>query len=98
MALEAIEQRKPKEHQRSVLPPAILIGANGRMVQLTVKEFEQARTELLDHLFWRSMIHLNPETEAPPRLSAGTKRCEQCPFYRGDIRRCGPEGEPLGLQ
>ncbi len=98
MALEAIEQRKPKEDRRSVLPPAILIGANGRMVQLTSDEFEQSRTELLEHLFWRSMLHLNPETEAPPRLPAETKLCEQCPFYRGDVRRCGPEGEPLGLQ
>jgi hypothetical protein len=98
MALEAIEQRKPKQDRRSVLPPAILIGANGRMVQLTSDEFEQSRTELLEHLFWRSMLHLNPETEAPPRLPAETKLCEQCPFYRGDVRRCGPEGEPLGLQ
>lgn len=98
MALEAIEQRKPKEHRRTVLPPAILIGANGRMVQLTIDEFETSREELLEHLFWRSMLHLNSETEEPPRLPTDSKLCEQCPFYRGDIRRCGPEGAPLGLQ
>ena len=98
MALEAIEQRKPEEHRRMILPPAILIGANGRMVQLTTEEFETSRTQLLEHLFWRSMLHLRPETEEPPRLSAGSAICEQCPFYRGDVRRCGPEGEPLGLQ
>ncbi|MCH1461314.1 MAG: PD-(D/E)XK nuclease family protein, partial [Candidatus Poseidonia sp.] len=98
MALEAIEQRKPEEHRRMILPPAILIGANGRMVQLTTEEFETSRTQLLEHLFWRSTLHLRPETEEPPRLSAGSAICEQCPFYRGDVRRCGPEGEPLGLQ
>ena len=35
LALEAIESRKPTHLQRQILPPALLLGANGRMVQLS---------------------------------------------------------------
>jgi ATP-dependent exoDNAse (exonuclease V) beta subunit len=97
IALEAMEARRPKDEQRLVLPPALLLGANGRMVQLTNDEFLQAKSDLNQHLAWRSAVHLNPDLEEPPRLPSGSEHCRSCPFYRGDLRRCGPEGEPLGF-
>ena len=97
MALEAIEAKKPAAEQRRILPPALLLGANGRMVQLSQGAFEQAKEDLRAHLNWRASVHLNPHMEEPPRLPSGAETCRQCPFYRGDLRRCGPEGEPLGF-
>ena len=98
MALEAMEAAKPVEERRRVLPPALLVGANGRVIQLTQSSFERAKAVLRDHLKWRTAVHLNPDLEEPPRLKAGAKTCGMCPFYRGDLRRCGPEGEPLGFR
>ena len=98
MALEAMENKKPVDQRRRVLPPALLLGANGRIVQLTEEQFGAAKRDLLDHLQWRSAVHLNPLLPEPPRLAAGSELCRTCPFYRGDLRRCGPEGEPLGFR
>ena len=98
VALEAMEAAKPEEDRRHVLPPALLVGANGRMIQLTKTRFEQAKDVLRNHLKWRTAVHLNPELAEPPRLKAGSMTCTMCPFYRGDLRRCGPEGEPLGFR
>ena len=97
MALEAIEALKPASERRRILPPALLLGANGRIVQLSQGAFEQATSDLKAHLNWRASVHLNPDMEEPPRLSSGAEICRQCPYYRGDLRRCGPEGEPLGF-
>ena len=97
MALEAVEARKPASEQRRILPPALLLGANGRMVQLSRGAFDQAKSDLRAHLDWRASVHLNPHMEEPPRLASGALICRQCPFYRGDLRRCGPQGEPLGF-
>jgi len=97
MALEAMENKKPAAQRRRVLPPALLLGANGRMVQLSDQQFESAKNDLLEHLQWRSAVHLNPSLPEPPRLAAGSELCRTCPFYRGDLRRCAPEGEPLGF-
>ena len=97
MALEAIEALKPASERRRILPPALLLGANGRIVQLSQGAFEQATSDLKAHLNWRASVHLNPDMEEPPRLPSGAEICRQCPYYRGDLRRCGPEGEPLGF-
>ena len=97
MALEAIEARKPASERRRILPPALLLGANGRMVELSEGAFEQAKTDLLAHLDWRASVHLDAHHEEPGRLSSGSLTCQQCAFYRGDLRRCAPEGEPLGF-
>jgi len=97
IALEAVEALKPASERRVILPPALLLGANGRIVQLSQGAFERAKEDLNVHLSWRASVHLNPLVEEPPRLGAGAETCRQCPFYRGDLRRCGPEGEPLGF-
>ena len=96
MALQAIEDRKPEQERRTILPPALLLGANGRMIQLTQEAFDQAKTDLRSHLAWRSAVHLHPDMAEPDRLPSGSSTCQTCPFFRGDVRRCAPAGEPLG--
>ena len=97
MALEAMEARKPPAQRRTILPPALLLGANGRIVQLSEKAFDVAKGDLLSHLDWRATVHLDPASGEPARLPAGSSHCGDCPFYKGDLRRCGPEGESLGF-
>ena len=97
VALEALELLKPKEERRRVLPPALLLGANGRIVQMTDEEFDDAKNDLDKHLHWRTMMHLTAGADEPKRLDSGASACEGCPYYKGDIRRCGPKGEPLGF-
>lgn len=97
VALEAIEARKPVAERRRILPPALLLGANGRMVELSQGAFEQAKADMLAHLDWRASVHLDAHHEEPGRLASGSLTCQQCAFYRGDLRRCAPEGEPLGF-
>ncbi|MEL0331115.1 MAG: UvrD-helicase domain-containing protein [Candidatus Poseidoniales archaeon] len=97
MALEAIEARKPEAERRRVLPPALLLGANGRIVALSQGAFDRAKEDLRAHLDWRATVHLDALIEEPERLESGSETCRQCPFYRGDLRRCGPKGEPLGF-
>ena len=97
LALQAIEDRKPEDERRTVLPPALLLGANGRLVQLTQSEYDDAIDDLRAHLMWRSAVHLNPLMEEPERLPSGSASCRTCPFFRGDLRRCAPQGEPLGF-
>ncbi len=97
MALEAIEARKPASERRRLLPPALLLGANGRMVELSQGAFEQAKADVLAHLDWRASVHLDAHHQEPGRLASGSLTCQQCAFYRGDLRRCAPEGEPLGF-
>jgi len=97
LALEAMERNKPKAQRRTVLPPAVLVGANGRTVALDEAQFERAKADLEAHLVWRAHVHLNATTEAPHRLPMAAEACESCPYHRGHVRRCGPEGEPLGV-
>ena len=96
MALEAIEGRKPPAERRTILPPALLLGANGRIGQLSTTAFNAAKDDLKTHLDWRATVHLSADTNEPARQPAGSTLCGDCPFYRGDLRRCGPEDEPLG--
>jgi len=97
LALEAMERNKPEGQRRTVLPPAVLVGANGRTVALDDAQFERAKTELDAHLAWRARLHLDATLEAPRRLPLSADACGSCPYQRGHVRRCGPEGEPLGM-
>jgi hypothetical protein len=97
LALEAIESRKPMHQQRKILPPALLLGANGRMIQLSEGAFKQAKDDLEAHLAWRASVHLNPDLEAPPQRISDPGTCQSCPYFMGDLRRCAPLGEPVGF-
>jgi len=98
MVLEAIEANKPDHEQRIVLPPALLLGANGRMLNLGSDDFKDAKDDLNADLEWRALLHVAQEgADEPPRLPAASALCQTCPFYMGDVRRCAPAGEPLGF-
>ena len=97
LALESVEQRKPKDKQRKILPPAILIGASGRMVQLPDSLYEEAIHELNQHLEWRAAVAAIPENLDAPDRREDDEECTSCPFYQGKIRRCGPVGQEIGL-
>ena len=98
LALEVIEQQKPEHERRRVLPPSLLIGASGRMVQLSEEEFAEAKINLLEHLTWMAQLSATPDAlEEPARLpEESADVCTQCPFSRGKIRLCGPKGVELG--
>jgi hypothetical protein len=68
------------------------------MVQLSVEEFTEAKITLSEHLNWMAQLTATPDAlEEPARLPAESAHiCSQCPFSRGEIRLCGPEGVELG--
>lgn len=91
-ALEALESAKPLSERREILAPALLIGASGRMVRLTPDDYQTARKELEVHLDWMAQLNVtNTESDEPARMKkAEASKCEQCPYYNGKIRLCGP--------
>ena len=95
MALEAIESDKPQKERRKVLPPSILIGASGRSVELTEKQYETSKQDLQNHLNWIAELAAEPESVVEPERLVGAENstCMKCPFYRGDIKLCGPQEE-----
>ena len=95
MALEAIESDKPQKERRKVLPPSILIGASGRNVELTEKQYETSKQDLQNHLNWIAELAAEPESVVEPERLVGAENstCMKCPFYRGDIKLCGPQEE-----
>lgn len=99
LALEAVEMSKPVEEQRKILPPALLVGASGRVIQLSEKEFDGARNDLAEQLEWIGHLAAVPNSiEEPERLEPdAAEPCQTCPFFNGEVRLCGPSGAPLGL-
>ena len=65
-ALEAIENEKPETERRIVLPPAILIAASGRTVEMSQKEYDQAKDELDEDLSWIGELVANPQSPNEP--------------------------------
>ena len=98
LALEMGESTKPSDQRREILPPAILVGASGRMIRLTDTEFDAAKAQLLELLDWMGQTSAEGEGATPPsRLPmAESGPCESCPFNAGHIKLCGPAGTPLG--
>ena len=91
-ALEALESAKPLSERREILAPALLIGASGRMVRLTPDDYQTARKELEVHLDWMAQLNVtNTESDEPARMKKSeASKCEQCPYFNGKIRLCGP--------
>ena len=77
LALEAIESDKPESERREILPPAILIAASGRCVELTKEDFETAKRDLLIHLEWIAKLSAEPSVVEEPESCSGTDG-EQC--------------------
>ncbi len=69
-ALEAIENEKPIEERRTVLPPAILIAASGRTVEMSPEQYEQTKGKLADQLSWIGQLAANPQSiDEPDRMT-----------------------------
>ena len=87
-----MESAKPASERREILAPALLIGASGRMIRLTPDDYQKARKELEGHLEWMAQLSVtNTKSDEPPRLEKeAISICEQCPYYSGKIRLCGP--------
>tara|TARA_B100001996_G_scaffold204376_1_gene156528 strand:- start:110 stop:1120 length:1011 start_codon:yes stop_codon:yes gene_type:complete len=97
-ALEATERSKEDLGlpSRKVLPPAILVGVTGRIVEFPREVLEKSLVEL-DELLERSVIMATKE-ELPisdfPRLGQKESAiCNSCPFNRGAMPFCGPISE-----
>jgi ATP-dependent exoDNAse (exonuclease V) beta subunit len=69
-ALEAIEAEKPIEERRIVLPPAILIAASGRTVEMSKEHYQQTMNELDEQLVWIGQLAANPQSiDEPNRMT-----------------------------
>ena len=96
MALEAQEEGRPEAQRRTVLPPALLVAASGRMVEMTADEYDAYRAEAQHIMRWKAQLSADAAA-VPATPCGGCCRTVQEALYRGGIRLCGPEGEDLGL-
>jgi len=78
---------------RKVLPPAILIGVSGRLIEYPEKMLEEALSELQSLLARSAIISLSSHVPISkfPRLSGEPAvACNKCPFSSGIKPICGP--------
>jgi hypothetical protein len=95
LALESMEQQKPESERRTILPPSLLMGASGRILQMSSTEYEKAKITFSKHLEWMAELSANPESTPEPPAPSGDN-VHTCPFCRGDIRLCESDEEALG--
>jgi hypothetical protein len=93
------EERKPSDQRRKIRPPALLIASTGRLVEMPEKMYEEAEKELLNLLDWMANLAADPiGVEEPKRLPLESiDTCKKCPFFKGDVRMCAPQGVQLGI-
>ena len=93
------EEQKPVEKRREIRPPALLIASTGRFVQMPDTMYEEAEKELLSLFNWMAHLVADPNgTEEPKRLPLEfIDTCKKCPFFKGNVRLCGPQGMNLGI-
>ena len=94
-ALESIENAKRDADlpYREVLPPAILIGVTGRMVEYPEDILNESLDELEGLLARTARMALSSDVPLSDfaRLSGeAASVCESCPFHRGSLPICGP--------
>ena len=94
-ALQSIEDAREAAGlpYRTVLPPAILVGVTGRMVEYPMEMLDRASQELEELL--RRTAGMALASDAPlsdfDRLPVESAHiCENCPFHRGALPICGP--------
>ena len=99
MVFQKQESFKPKDERRSIKPPALLISTSGRLVEMPLEMFEEAQSELSGLLEWIALLTANQnDVSEPKRLPMDSiDICKKCPFYKGELRMCGPEGTDLGI-
>jgi hypothetical protein len=90
--MEAAREAADLSH-RIVLPPAILVGVTGRMVEYPREMLDRASQELEELLVRTADMALSPDSplsdfdRLPPEAA---HICETCPFHRGALPICGP--------
>jgi len=94
-ALESIENAKRDADlpYREVLPPAILVGVTGRMVEYPEDILDESLGELEELLARTARMALSSDVPLSDfaRLSGeAASVCESCPFHRGSLPICGP--------
>ena len=78
---------------REVLPPAILIGVTGRMVEYPMDSLDEALGELDELLARTARIAMStnmPLSEFTRLSGESSSVCKECPFHRGQLPICGP--------
>ena len=78
---------------REVLPPAILIGVTGRMVEYPMDSLNEALGELDELLARTARIAMStnmPLSEFTRLSGESSSVCKECPFHRGQLPICGP--------
>ena len=93
------ESIKSADERRTIKPPALLISTSGRLVQMPVAMYEEAQNELSMLLHWIAKLTANQDDISEPKrlLMDSIDTCKKCPFYKGELRMCGPEGTDLGI-
>ena len=93
------EERKPEPERREIRPPALLIASTGRFVQMPGNMYDEAQKELFNLLDWMAHLTADPNgTDEPKRLPMEfIDTCKKCPFFKGDVRMCAPQGMELGI-
>jgi len=84
---------------REVIRPAILVASTGRLISWTAEEFEQIGQEFDDLIKQLALVEVKERGDEAnfPRLPIEEEQtCSQCPYYRGNIRLCAPDGVALG--
>ena len=99
MVFQKQESFKSEDVRRRIKPPALLISTSGRLVEMPQKMYEEAQTELSSLLEWIAALTANENVVSEPkRLPIDSiDICKKCPFYKGELRMCGPEGTDLGI-
>ena len=89
--LEGSEMLKPEDERRTVLPPAISVGASGKMIRLTDADYEQAKSDLYSLLEYMAALSATPRLIEEPERITDSDVCKKCPFFSGEIKLCGPK-------
>jgi hypothetical protein len=99
MVFQKQESLKPDGECRKIKPPALLISTSGRLVEMPTEMYEEAQIELSMLLEWIARLTANQnDVSEPKRLPMESiDTCKKCPFYKGELRMCGPEGTELGI-
>jgi hypothetical protein len=99
MVFQKQESLKPDDERRKIKPPALLISTSGRLVEMPAEMYEEAQNELSMLLEWIARLTANQnDVSEPKRLPMESiDTCKKCPFYKGELRMCGPEGTELGI-
>ena len=85
---------------RKVLPPAILSAATGRLISWTDEELEEMESDfeaLLTKLAKAEAAERHDEANFPRLPLESLDVCKSCPYFRGEVRLCAPEGMALGV-